>query len=225
MPQSKSLSTALLCALALLGSATACSAADGTPTASRPAAGRTDTARDTTTSTAARTTASTATGTSTGTAAGATPGATGGRATGPADGTRCHTSQLRASVGRDNPGAGQENFPIVLTNSSPHTCTLHGFPGAAFLDGAGRQVGPDPKRTSGQTPTTVTLAPGQSAWAGLTFANPGISEASTAIPSSLLVTPPDERDPLTVHWTAGKVPVAGNASSVFLTVFSAGRGA
>ncbi|MFG2944398.1 DUF4232 domain-containing protein [Streptomyces adustus] len=221
MPQSKSLSTALLCALALLGSATACSAADGTPAASRPANGRTDTARDATTSTAARTTASTATGTATGTAAGATAG----RATGAADGTRCHTSQLRASVGRDNPGAGQENFPLVLTNSSPHTCTLYGFPGAAFLDGAGRQVGPDPKRTSGQAPTTVTLAPGRSAWAGLTFSNPEISGASTAIPSSLLITPPDEQDPLTVHWTAGKVPVAGNASSVFLTVFSAGRGA
>ncbi|MGW2824551.1 DUF4232 domain-containing protein [Streptomyces sp. NPDC001443] len=222
MPQSKSLSTALLCALALLGSATACSAADGAPAASRPTAGSTLSA---TTSTAARTPASTAVNTATGTTAEATPGTTGGRAPGAADGTRCHTSQLRASVGRNDPGAGQENFPLVLTNSSARTCTLYGFPGAAFLDGAGRQVGPDPKRTSGQKPTTVKLAPGQSAWAGLTFANPEISEASTAIPDWLLITPPDEQDPLKVHWTAGKVPVAGNASSVFLTVFSAGRGA
>jgi hypothetical protein len=40
-----------------------------------------------------------------------------------------------------------------------------------------------------------------------------------------MVTPPDERDHLKVTWTAGKVPVAGNASSVFLTVFAAGTGA
>ncbi|MFD7875429.1 DUF4232 domain-containing protein [Streptomyces sp. NPDC059766] len=219
MSQSKSLSTALLCAFALLGPATACSAADGAPAASRPAADSSGTAPGTT-STAAGTATRTATGT-----AGAAPGATGGHTSGAAAGTRCHTSQLRASVGRNNPGAGQENFPLVLTNSSPRTCTLYGFPGAAFLDGAGRQVGPDPKRTSGQAPTAVKLAPGQSAWAGLTFSNPEISEASTAIPDWLLITPPDEQDPLKVHWTAGKVPVAGNASSVFLTVFSAGRGA
>ncbi|MFJ2719530.1 DUF4232 domain-containing protein [Streptomyces sp. NPDC087437] len=139
----------------------------------------------------------------------------------PATSTRCHTSELRASVGRENPGAGQENFPVVLTNTSGRTCTVHGYPGAAFVDASGRQLGPDPKRSSG-TPTTVTLKPGQSAWAGLTFSNPGVSGARTATPASLIVTPPDERDHLTVRWTAGQVPVGGNASSVFLTVLSPG---
>ncbi|MFF9126905.1 DUF4232 domain-containing protein [Streptomyces sp. NPDC014889] len=139
----------------------------------------------------------------------------------PAASTRCHTSELKASVGRENPGAGQENFPVVLTNTSGRTCTVHGYPGAAFVDASGRQLGPDPKRSSG-TPTTVTLKPGRSAWAGLTFSNPQVSGARTATPASLIVTPPDERDHLTVKWTAGQVPVGGNASSVFLTVFSPG---
>ncbi|MFD3620054.1 DUF4232 domain-containing protein [Streptomyces sp. NPDC058676] len=137
--------------------------------------------------------------------------------------SRCHTSELRASVGRNDPGAGQENFPIVLTNASGRTCTVRGYPGAAFLDASGKQLGPDPRR-SADTPATVRLAPGKSAWAGLTFSNPEVSGARAATPKSLLVTPPDERDPLKVTWTAGPVPVSGNASSVHLTVFAAGTG-
>ncbi|MEU6776045.1 DUF4232 domain-containing protein [Streptomyces sp. NPDC046759] len=151
-----------------------------------------------------------------------TPSASGGgaSATAPAS-TRCHTSELRASVGRNDPGAGQENFPVVLTNKSGRTCTVHGYPGAAFVSASGSTLGPDPKRGSG-SPTTITLRPGQSAWAGLTFSNPGISGAKTATPAALLVTPPDERDSLKVAWTGGAVPVSGNSSSVFLSVFSPG---
>ncbi|MET9381639.1 DUF4232 domain-containing protein [Streptomyces sp. NPDC002928] len=216
MSQSKSPSAALLCAVALLSLATACAGADSTAATDtpRPPTGTASSAQQpTTTSTTAITTAST------------TRSATGGRTTSGADATRCHTSELRASVGRNNPGAGQENFPIVLTNVSSSACTLYGFPGAAFVDASGKQLGPDPKRASDSSPTSVTLAPGRSAWAGLTFANPEVSEARTATPASLVVTPPDERDPLTVGWTGGKVPVAGNASSVFLTTFSSGTGA
>ncbi|MFF7970059.1 DUF4232 domain-containing protein [Streptomyces sp. NPDC007905] len=137
---------------------------------------------------------------------------------------RCHTSELRASVGRNNPGAGQENFPVVLTNKSGRTCTVRGYPGAAFVNASGSQLGADPKRESG-SPVTVTLKPGQSAWAGLTFSNPEVSGAKSATPAALLVTPPDERDQLKVAWTAGPVPVSGNSSSVFLTVFNSGTGA
>ncbi|MGJ5756252.1 uncharacterized protein DUF4232 [Streptomyces puniciscabiei] len=151
----------------------------------------------------------------------AAPSASGGGTTTAAANTRCHTSQLRASVGRNDPGAGQENFPVVLTNTSGRTCTVHGYPGAAFVSASGSQLGPDPKRESG-SPATITLRPGQSAWAGLTFSNPGISGAGTATPAALLVTPPDERDALKVVWTGGAVPVSGNSSSVFLSVLSPG---
>ncbi|MFJ9817581.1 DUF4232 domain-containing protein [Streptomyces sp. NPDC101151] len=154
----------------------------------------------------------------------ATPSGTGTGTKIDSAGGRCHTSELRASVGRNNPGAGQENFPIVLTNKSARTCTLRGYPGAAFVNASGSQLGPDPKRSSG-SPVTVTLRPGQSAWAGLTFSNPEVSGADTATPATLVVTPPDERDPLKVAWTAGAVPVSGNSSSVFLTVFGSGTGA
>ncbi|MET7455238.1 DUF4232 domain-containing protein [Streptomyces sp. NPDC005574] len=156
--------------------------------------------------------------TESGTATSGTPSVTGS-----ASASRCHTSELRASVGRNNPGAGQENFPLVLTNTAHRTCTLRGYPGAAFLDASGGRLGPDPKRSEG-TPSTVALAPGDSAWAGMSFANPEVSEARSATPAAVLVTPPDERDPLKVAWTGGPVPVAGNASTVVLTVFDAGTG-
>lgn len=162
----------------------------------------------------------------TGSSTGGGSSAGGGTTTaGTASGSRCHTSELTASVGGNDPGAGQENFPIVFTNKSDRTCTVRGFPGAAFVNAAGTQLGADPQRESGSTPTTVTLKPGQSAWAGLTFSNPEISGAKTAAPAALKVTPPDERDALTVTWKGGTVPVSGNSSSVRLTVLSAGTGA
>ncbi|WP_330336375.1 DUF4232 domain-containing protein [Streptomyces sp. NBC_00557] len=150
-----------------------------------------------------------------------TPSAGGGGTTAAVTSARCHTSELRASVGRNDPGAGQENFPVVLTNKSGRTCTVRGYPGAAFVSASGTQLGADPKREPG-SPATITLRPGQSAWAGLTFSNPGVSGARTATPAALLVTPPDERDSLKVAWTGGAVPVSGNSSSVFLSVFSPG---
>ncbi|MEU0334344.1 DUF4232 domain-containing protein [Streptomyces sp. NPDC006193] len=153
----------------------------------------------------------------------ASPGGGTAAAARPATGGRCHTSELRASVGRNDPGAGQENFPLVLTNRSGRTCTLHGYPGAAFVNASGAQLGPDPKREPG-SPATVVLKPGQSAWAGLTFSNPEITGAKTATPAALLVTPPDERDHLKVPWSGGPVPVSGNSSSVRLTVLSPGTG-
>ncbi|PZH08099.1 hypothetical protein C1I97_16750 [Streptomyces sp. NTH33] len=217
----------LASAVAVLGLLTACGSGGGTSGAPRQVSGTAAPATGDTT--AGGTVTGTTPGTDSATSSGATPPSS--AATGSAHGTggtraaatstRCHTSELKASVGRNDPGAGQENFPVVLTNTSGRTCTVRGYPGAAFVDAAGRQLGPEPKRSAG-TPTTVTLRPGSSAWAGLTFSNPGVSGARTATPAALIVTPPDERDHLTVRWTAGQVPVGGNASSVFLTVLGPG---
>ncbi|MBQ0889270.1 DUF4232 domain-containing protein [Streptomyces sp. RM72] len=167
---------------------------------------------------------STATPGDTAPAVGATPTDTAGSASASArtDG-RCHTSELRAAVGRVDPGAGQRNFPVVLTNTSERTCTVYGYPGAAFVDASGKQLGPDPERAPG-SPETVTLTPGKSAWAGLSFSSPQISGARTATPAALLVTPPDEREPLKVKWTAGEVPVGGDESPVSVTALEVGTG-
>ncbi|QJS08583.1 DUF4232 domain-containing protein [Streptomyces argyrophyllae] len=227
-PRSARHGALLVGTVAVLGLLTACgngTSAQGEAPAT--VSGTAAPATDGTTSPAPPATPSSATGTGTGTPdtprTTASPGGATGTTTPAAAGTRCHTSELRAAVGRNDPGAGQENFPVVLTNASARTCTLHGYPGAAFVGASGAQLGPDPKRSPG-TPVTVRLRPGQSAWAGLTFSNPGVSGAKTATPATLLVTPPDERDQLKVAWNGGPVPVSGNSSTVRLTVFSPGAG-
>lgn len=217
----------LASAVAVLGLLTACgsgsdtssSAPSGTPSAP-PTTGAAPRTTGPTTGATADTSAATDTAPAVGTAPSGTAGSASASAR--ADG-RCHSSELRAAVGRVDPGAGQRNFPLVLTNTSERTCTVYGYPGAAFVDASGRQLGPDPDRAPA-SPTAVTLTAGKSAWSGLSFSSPQISGARTATPAALLVTPPDEREPLKVRWTAGEVPVGGNASSVSVTALEAGTG-
>ncbi|MGW3248545.1 DUF4232 domain-containing protein [Streptomyces sp. NPDC001070] len=142
----------------------------------------------------------------------------------PTAGGRCHSSDLKASIGRNDPGAGQENFPIVLTNRSGHTCTLYGFPGVAFVNSAGQQVTVDPERATGQPKQRVSLAPGASAWSAMSFSNPAITGVTTVTPAAVLITPPDETVSLKVPWTGGKVSNTGKASVPRVGPFQPGSG-
>jgi hypothetical protein len=232
--QSRRRAALLVSAVAVLGLTTACGDGSGTVSSPQTQSGTAAPAGGDPTTNGSGTPASTSSGTNTATGSDSTSSGSststssgsGGTSTntGTASSSRCHTSELTAKVGGNDPGAGQENFPIVLTNTSGRTCTVRGYPGAAFVNASGTQLGPDPQRETGTTATTVTLKPGRSAWAGLSFSNPEVSGAKTATPATLVVTPPDEKDPLKVSWTNGTVPVSGNASSVRLTVFSAGTG-
>ncbi|MFD3455100.1 DUF4232 domain-containing protein [Streptomyces sp. NPDC058691] len=152
-------------------------------------------------------------------------GGTGGSGATTAGGDRCHTADLRASIGPNDPGAGQENFPVVLTNRSSRTCTVYGFPGLAFVNSAGQQVTVDPERETGLPKQRVTLAPGASAWSPMSFSNPAISGVTTVVPAAVLVTPPDERASLRVPWTGGKVSNTGKASVPRIGPLQAGTGA
>ncbi|MFI6461573.1 DUF4232 domain-containing protein [Streptomyces sp. NPDC050528] len=221
----------LVSAIAVLGLTTACNDGSGTASSPQTQSGTAAPAGGDASADGSGTPASTSSGSDTATGSNSTSSnsstssGSGGTSTntGTASSSRCHTSELKAKVGANDPGAGQENFPIVLTNASGRTCTVRGYPGAAFLNASGTQLGDDPQRESGSA-TTVTLKPGQSAWAGLSFSNPEVSGAKTATASWLAVTPPDEQDALHVKWTAGAVPLSGNSSSVRLTVLSAGTG-
>ncbi|MGI5353393.1 DUF4232 domain-containing protein [Streptomyces sp. CA-250714] len=130
---------------------------------------------------------------------------------GPGSGSRCHTSDLKASFGPNHPGAGQENFALVLTNRSGSSCTVRGYPGLAFVNSSGEQVSFDPNRTGGEI-RTVTLAPGKSAWAPLSYTNPEVTNVTTVTPSAVRVTPPDERTSLRTPWSGGPVTNTGKAS-------------
>ncbi|GAB2826039.1 hypothetical protein GCM10022221_25010 [Actinocorallia aurea] len=125
---------------------------------------------------------------------------------------RCHTSELKASIGPNSPGAGQSNFALVLTNASARTCTVLGYPGLAFVDDAGAQITPDPERAPSDGRQAVTLPPGASAWSALTYGSPAITGVTTVTPAALLITPPDETTSIRVPWTGGEVSNTGKAS-------------
>ncbi|MEW2288074.1 DUF4232 domain-containing protein [Streptomyces sp. NPDC047841] len=138
---------------------------------------------------------------------------------------RCRTSDLKASLGPDHPGAGQQNFALVLTNRSPRACSLYGFPGVAFVDAAGDAVTPDPERATDQPRQRVTLAPGGDAWSALSYTDPAITGVTTVTPRALLITPPDETAPLSVRWTGGQVSDTGKASVPRVSPLRPGSGA
>jgi hypothetical protein len=141
----------------------------------------------------------------------------------PAASSKCRTSELSARVGDNHPGAGQENFALVLTNTSSRTCTLYGYPGLAFVNEAGEQVTTDPQRTEAQK-VKVTVAPGDSAWAPLTFSNPRMTGVTTITPAAIRLTPPDERDYLKAPWKGGPVSNTGKASVPRVGPFAEGTG-
>ncbi|MEV8567287.1 DUF4232 domain-containing protein [Streptomyces sp. NPDC051322] len=159
-----------------------------------------------------------------GTASASASRSTGTPASEPAGSGRCHTSDLKATVGPNHPGAGQENFALVLTNRSGRTCTVHGYPGMAFVNSKGQEVSVNPERTGGAK-DTVKLAPGRSAWAALSFSNPEMTGVTTVTPAAVEITPPDETASLKVAWSGGPVTNTGKASVPKVGTFSAGTGA
>lgn len=158
---------------------------------------------------------------SSGTAGGSGDDGGGSGAGGPA---ACTTGDLRASVGPNHPGAGQQNFSLVLTNRSGKTCTVRGYPGMAFLDGAGEQVSFDPHRMGGAR-TTVRLAPGNSAWAPLTWSNPEMTGVTTVTPATVEITPPNQTTSLKVPWNDTPVTNTGKASVPKIGPLAPGSGA
>ncbi|MFG1810511.1 DUF4232 domain-containing protein [Streptomyces sp. NPDC049040] len=103
-------------------------------------------------------------GTATGRTATSTP-AKGGGATGsasPATTPMCATSQLTASLGGGDAGAGSLFRYLLLTNHSSTTCHLTGYPGLSMLDAKGGRIGaPADRQPMDYAP--VVLRPGESA--------------------------------------------------------------
>ncbi|MEA2230622.1 MAG: hypothetical protein QOD83_438 [Solirubrobacteraceae bacterium] len=77
--------------------------------------------------------------------------------------TRCDTGDLRASLLRSSPAAGQRYAHVQLTNISPRTCTIFGYAGAQLLRADGSRVPADIVRDHSRTPRLVTLGHGQRA--------------------------------------------------------------
>lgn len=123
---------------------------------------------------------------------------------------RCAGSALQASFRIDPAGkTAQRGGAVGLRNTSTTACTVSGFPGLQLL---GR--GDDPISTfnvrDAKAPRAILLAPGQTAWAALTWTvSPAADEprSDPCQPSAvrLGVNPPDDRTQLYVPYAAGPV--------------------
>jgi hypothetical protein len=143
-------------------------------------------------------------------------------ATGPRAVQRCHTSGLTASLHADGNQAGVGNFGenLALTNTSKQTCTVYGYPGLGLqnakhsvlsikVNWGSTYFARDPK------PHTITLKPGQSAWADLAWNAPyGVKSVT---PSYLEVTPPNETTFRTIPFAPGAI----NDGSLNVTALAA----
>jgi Domain of unknown function (DUF4232) len=137
-------------------------------------------------------------------------GAASGKTTGtqPAQVARCHTSQLSAEL---QPGRSTEQYPgaamLSLHNKSKQTCTMEGYPGISLVAADGRPLSTNPHRDPNEVkPAPLTLAPGSHATNFLSWTNkPGPGDGGDASSCEIAVavadiTPPGERDSLTVTW-------------------------
>jgi len=132
----------------------------------------------------------------------------------------CATSQLTASLGGGDAGAGQIYRYLVLTNHSGSTCHLTGFPGLSMLDANGKLIGaPATYQRIAYSP--VVLAPGKSASDTIHTVNRQTNSATECLPTSteLRIYPPGNTASLVFP---GRVT---NCDKLFtVTPFGAGTG-
>ncbi|CAL9474211.1 DUF4232 domain-containing protein [Streptomyces sp. enrichment culture] len=106
---------------------------------------------------------------------------------------RCRTQSLTAVVR----GTGQGRASVVLTNTGDASCTVRGFPSLLFLGESGPTELPVDWTGSPADAPKLTLAPGASATAELTFTSLGECAPVTALD----VVPPGESRPLRPAFT------------------------
>jgi hypothetical protein len=122
--------------------------------------------------------------------------------------SRCHTSDLTARFGTARTLLpGQDEIPLIFTNISGGMCTIFGFPGFTLLGPESNGSTTFSPERDGESPTTVVLAPGSSAYATFTWlVAPDTCDNGVGwVPAQVMTTPPDETTTLTVSWDHGVV--------------------
>ncbi len=121
--------------------------------------------------------------------------------------SRCHTSELAASLAPGDSGAGQRYATQALTNTSGRTCTVFGYGGLQPLDAAKRQLPITLTRDTGRPARLVRLAPGATVGRTIHWGAVPSGEQPCPTPAYASIIPPDETDPLLIRWSLG--PVCG----------------
>ncbi|OHV32428.1 DUF4232 domain-containing protein [Pseudofrankia saprophytica] len=138
------------------------------------------------------------------------------------DAPRCTGAGLTPRLGSPTqltalaPGLTQFGLIITFVNNTTRTCAMYGFPGATLVTAQGDTY--DLARRTTVMPASLRVPPGDGAAAVLTYlavpaaaATPPAGDGSpaAAMPAFdaryLLVTPPDDRDPIRVDWPGGPV--------------------
>lgn len=166
--------------VALLAAATACSSGGSSSSKSSSASPPTTPPSAPTTSTTAVPTSSTSPTTA---------------ISGPAT---CASAELTLTIGSPNGTAGRFYYPLALTSSSSHSCTLFGYPGASFVDASGSQIGVALTHEAATTPTAVTVPAGGKAYSNVGITDPGAAGCTAASPAKLRLYPPGNTVPIFV---------------------------
>ena len=120
----------------------------------------------------------------------------------------CAPSGLTGTVpsGAGGAAAGSTYYPLNLTNNSGKSCYLYGYPGVSFVTGpSGSQIGAPASRNPAVSPSTVVLAPGQTAHVTVQVVNPLNYSKSDCKPVTahwLKIYPPGQYGALYVKFTA-----------------------
>jgi Protein of unknown function (DUF4232) len=122
---------------------------------------------------------------------------------------RCHTADLTAALHNLDPAAGSRYARVVLTNRTSSTCRVYGYGGVQLLDAARHSLPTHQVRYRGTPPHLVLLQPGASVssllhWSPLPDGTENQTGPCQPTPTYLLVTPPDETQPITVPWSSSE---------------------
>ncbi len=136
---------------------------------------------------------------------------------------RCATAALTGSVVGSSGAAGTIETTVALRSTATVPCTLGGYPGLQMLAASGAPLPTTVVRKgtysfTSMAPTTVTLAPGQSAVFNIGYSDvPVGTETTCPTSASAQVTPPNAFDHLLID--AALAPCGGGTlvvSPVFL---------
>jgi hypothetical protein len=131
---------------------------------------------------------------------------------------RCATTDLSGSVTGSSGAAGTIETTVALKSTATTPCALAGFPGLQMLSASGSNLPTQVVRTGSYSftaiaPTTVILAPGQSAVFNIGYSDvPVGNETSCPTSASVEVTPPNATDHLVL--TAALAPCGGGTLAV-----------
>jgi hypothetical protein len=176
--------TAILCT-ACAGSSTTSAGSGGTSSVVASSGGGSSTADTATTTTTAASNGTSGSGSGSGS-------------------SQCLTRYLNGTVANEEGAAGSIYVDIDFKNLGNQACTLHGYPGVSLAAGTPvTQVGQGADRNSAVSLKTVTLQPGDSAYAVLQIGEAGNWPASTCQPTPttyLQVYPPNSTNALYIAY-------------------------